>query len=232
MTQTIYRPEGPGARPTRIRWPWSVGAFAGVGALLAVISTSACGDDGGFFVNDPDEEICGLVRPDGREYCIDVYEASRPDADASSAGTNNDGPARSKAERQPWVNITWSAARLACEARGARLCEIEEWVDACDGVTGPGGSVYTYGNDLNAELCNLDGGGVDISGGKQTCTSTIGTFDQSGNVWEWTGGTAGTASARGGGFRSSRTHRCQDTRPSVGLDRIDVDLGFRCCRSL
>ena len=207
-----------------------------LGPILTLLfggpAATGCGDESPLISNDGDMEICGLVRPDGQRYCIDMFEASRSDADDMSPGVDNAGPARSLPDRLPWVDVSWSAARAACEARDARLCETEEWVDACDGMTGAGGNTFTYGDTRNPELCTLDGLGVRISGSKDTCEATTGTFDQSGNVWEWSGNTVGAAAARGGGFRSSQTHRCADIRPSVAITEVDVDLGFRCCRPI
>ena len=199
-----------------------------IGGALA----AACSSDDPLIVEDNDDEICGLMRTDGQRYCIDVYEASRVDASDADPGIDDNGRARSLPDRLPWINVTWRAARGACEARNARLCEVDEWIDACDGTTGTGGTVYAYGDALDATLCNLDGGGVVISGSKNACVASTGTLDQSGNVWEWVGNTISTASARGGGFRSSQTHRCVDVRPAIMATEIDIDLGFRCCRSI
>ena len=199
--------------------------------LCSALAVSACGEDAPISTTTTDEEICGLPRADGRTYCIDIYEASRRDATDTDPGDDDGGPARSLADRLPWVNVTWFTARAACAARGARLCDVDEWIDACDGLAGVGGSTYTYGDVRTPELCVLDGAGTRVSGSKATCVSMTGTLDQSGNVWEWVGDDTGSASARGGGFRSSQTHRCIDVRPSITVDELDVDLGFRCCRT-
>lgn len=201
-------------------------------ALLALSLLAACGDEDTLFSDDGDVEICGLAGPGGRRYCIDVYEASRTDANESDPGIDDTGRARSLPDRLPWVNVTWAGAQAACAARGARLCDAEEWIDGCDGMVGDGGTVYTYGNTRTPEACIIGDGQTQPGGSKDTCMSTLGTFDQSGNAWEWTNQTAATAAARGGGYRSTQGHRCSDVRPSVSSTETDTDLGFRCCRSL
>lgn len=177
----------------------------------------------------PDVEVC-LDRRDGAGYCIDVYEASREDADRTTPGVQDDGRARSLPDRLPWRNVTWGGARAACEANGKRLCALDEWVDACDGAVGDGGNTYVYGDTLDAPRCNTQGAGVAITGSLESCKATTNTYDQSGNLWEWTGGTMGAAAARGGGWRSSQTHRCVDALPGASPNDATEEIGFRCCR--
>jgi hypothetical protein len=58
------------------------------------------------------------------------YEASRPDATALGAGSVNTSVC-SQAGVQPWTNVTYGQAEIACTAIGARLCTEQEWHRAC-----------------------------------------------------------------------------------------------------
>lgn len=176
----------------------------------------------------PDKEVC-LNRSDGVRYCIDVYEASRRDASATSAGADQASKAKSLETRLPWTEVSWSEAKAACERRGRRLCEADEWVDACDGTAGAGGRTYAYGDTVDATRCNTGGIEVEPGGAFPGCETVIKTLDQSGNVWEWTGNNEAAAEARGGSFRSTQAHRCADTLTSVPLTNKTVEVGFRCC---
>jgi formylglycine-generating enzyme required for sulfatase activity len=152
--------------------------------------------------------------------------------------------ARSISERVPWTDITWDAARQACMAKGLRLCERDEWIDACDGAAGEEeGTVYTYGDGIDPDgdgvfepdpsRCNVGGEGKKASGSIGNCKSSFGVFDLSGNVWEWTGNTQANARARGGGWRSSQTHRCVDGDTGTAVadpNEESPEVGFRCCR--
>ncbi len=202
---------------------------------LALLSTSllapACGEEDPN-IGSPDKEVC-LTRDDGAtRYCIDTYEAARSDATATAVGTDSGSPPRSLDGRLPWVSLTWSEARAACELRGRRLCERDEWLDACDGLSGTGGAVFTYGDTVSTETCNTSGLGPEATGTRGGCKSTFEVFDLSGNVREWTGNVKAAAAARGGSFRSSMTHECTsgDTAQVQSPDMGSAEVGFRCCR--
>lgn len=210
---------------------WYESAMKSVAAVtwMPVLALLACSDDPDFAVRE--DEVC-FERRDGQRICIEVYEASRQDADAESEGTSEATP-RSTADRQPWRNVTWSAALEACRAKGKRLCDRDEWIDGCDGEVGEDvGTTYPYGNERDPALCNVTGGGPAAGGASPMCVSAFGTFDQGGNVWEWTGNTRAAAAARGGSFRSSQTHDCQsgDRTQRFDPELPNVEVGFRCCR--
>ena len=58
------------------------------------------------------------------------YEASRPDATAPTRARCRRTRARAPAS-QPWTNVTYPQAALACQSIGARLCTEEEWLRTC-----------------------------------------------------------------------------------------------------
>jgi hypothetical protein len=104
--------------------------------------------------------ICGAICPGdmvpiGTAYCIDRYEASRADATATSAGTD-ESVATSRPGVLPWSVNPMTAEHFetfgnACRAAGKRLCTKEEWFASC---TGPNQTYYVYGDDFDAEVCN------------------------------------------------------------------------------
>lgn len=164
-----------------------------------------------------------------KSYCVDRYEASRPDATEDYAGVGG-GAAVSKPGVLPWLVPDNATAEAACEAAGKRLCTPAEWETAC---RGPDGTAYAYGDTYDPNICN----GIEAFGtGKfhlaptgsfSNCTNEWGAYDLNGNAWEhvW-GGDA--RSVRGGAFNcaDSRTlHRC-DYVPRVWTPSA---LGFRCC---
>jgi len=86
----------------------------------------------------------------GAGWCLDRYEASRPDATATSFGADGS-QATSRAGVLPWFPVDVPLARAACEAAGKRLCTSAEIQTAC---MGSAGTVYLYGDAYVADTCN------------------------------------------------------------------------------
>jgi hypothetical protein len=92
------------------------------------------------------------------EFCIDVYEASRPDATEVREGTDSS-RAVSTGNVKPWVltndldkSLPENARALAaCEAADKTLCTEGMWFKVC---RGPQERVYAYGDDYIADICN------------------------------------------------------------------------------
>jgi len=72
----------------------------------------------------------------GNTVQIQKWEASRPDATATSVGTNQ-AFACSRQTVQPWTNITYPQALAACSSIGARLCTETEWQSMCSQPVAP-----------------------------------------------------------------------------------------------
>jgi hypothetical protein len=111
-----------------------------------------CVDEGG---------VCGIdcpcdMVPVDSAFCIDRYEASRPDATAANAGAD-ESVATSRAGVLPWmVNPLTRGDFLrfhaACEAAGKDLCASDEWFASCTGP--PPGTAYAFGDTFDREICN------------------------------------------------------------------------------
>jgi hypothetical protein len=163
-------------------------------------------------------------------FCIDKYEASRPDATAASQGVL-DGAAQCKPQVMPWWSSALGRAEAgkACQLAGKRLCSQNEWQQACQG---PAKTVYSYGDTYHPTHCNgidrFTSPRVTTTGSHSQCVNAWGLYDFNGNVWEVVTGNDGLDHFRGGAFN------CID---SAGLHRCDSDVtsgvsarGFRCCK--
>ena len=138
-------------------------------------------------------------RGSGTTFCIDIYEASRPDATADNPGSTST-QAASRPGVLPWASVGFGEAQAACISASKRLCSAFEWQSACQGAAL---TLYPYGNSYASDGCNgsnvppLDG--PTPSGQFEMCVSADGTIDQSGNLEEWTS----DGVVRGGAFASS-----------------------------
>jgi len=192
--------------------------------------------------------------------CIDRYEASRPDATATFAGTD-ESRATSRPGVLPWAVNPMSSAALAafeaaCAAAGKRLCRADEWQAAC---RGPSDLPYVYGSTFDREVCNcvdtfcddycadhgIPAGDCDTApdcgyrysclrmlptGSMPGCTNELGHFDINGNVWEIV---RSTADARGYEVRGGAFNCAMASlRVSCSFNAgwLDLFAGFRCCR--
>lgn len=101
-----------------------------------------------------------LTRAQGG-YCIDIYEASLMRRQGTALepwpgnrpvdGQESEMVAVSRAGVKPQGYISGEQAAASCHNAGKRLCGVDEWVRAC---RGPDATLYPYGNERRAELCN------------------------------------------------------------------------------
>ena len=154
----------------------------------------------------------------GNGYNIYTYEASRVDANATSAGSASlracSRPTNATGTGVlPWSSVTWAAADAACRAAGMRLCKTtrsndavtaDEWGFACSlGQTCANGC-YPYGSSYDASRCNgaeANHNAAATVGSSSLCATSgdldpavtgEAVFDMSGNLAEWTDDSRGT----------------------------------------
>jgi len=181
----------------------------------------------------------------GLDYYIDTYEASHPDATATTTGVS---AARScsNAGVVPWRSVSFTVATAACAAAGKTLCTATQWQTACEGAAN---TTYPYGSVFAPASCNAEpydgiAGGADddvllATGALPTCVASTGAFDLSGNLKEWTneitGQTTGgvnIAVLRGGAFDTPAVGATCDFRTSrAAVNVLEATYGFRCCRA-
>jgi len=173
------------------------------------------------------------------DFYIDKYEASRPDATASTAGTD-ESHLCGIPNRMPWTGASFDEAKGACEASGKRLCHITELEEACVGATN---RTYPYGNSYVGANCNgidAPGSAPAPTGSFANCVSSDGVYDLSGNVSEWSDEKHGTTtgnpgydimSLQGGSFLTpSNGLTCKFDFDVISTNAVLPSLGFRCCK--
>ncbi|MFT6400254.1 MAG: hypothetical protein ACJAYU_005025 [Bradymonadia bacterium] len=166
-------------------------------------------------------------RGSGTTFCIDIYEASRPDATSENPGATST-QAASRVGVLPWNSVGFGEAQAACISASKRLCSAFEWQSACQGAAL---TLYPYGNSYASDGCNgsnvppLDG--PTPSGQFDACVSVDGTIDQSGNLEEWTS----DGVVRGGAFASPQLNlRCSSRATADTGGPPLASYGFRCCQ--
>jgi hypothetical protein len=186
-------------------------------------------------------------------FCMDVWEASRPDATDVDGGSD-ESMATSRPGVLPWCYeegsggvMTHSIAAGACAAAGKRLCTMAEWEATCAELDG---RVYVYGDDYDPLTCNSTDTFCDPdcgiyplcyqdcfpdfrvmpTGSFPACTNAFGILDLSGNLWEAVSSTDTASHYRGGAYNCgdpTLAHQC-------GYDGLSSFFapyvkGFRCC---
>ena len=123
----------------------------------------------------------------GEEKYVYDYPAGWPPGDSGVTVTLY---ACSLPNLRPSRNLTWYQARRACQAAGKRLCTKRDWAMACGADWDGSNFQYPYADrSYSPTACNTFTravGDTVPSGSLATCRSRSGTFDQSGNLWEWT----------------------------------------------
>jgi len=153
-----------------------------------------------------------IPRTGGGTVRVMTYEASRPDATATTQGTVGS-VACANPNVLPWTTVTWTQARDACCALNAsgtctgstgwRLCDASDWTAACRGSAGTCSWSYASACTTSSRLtCNGEEHDSSGSAGDQDALYTTASptfpacyadwtagariYDMSGNACEWT----------------------------------------------
>lgn len=143
--------------------------------------------------------------------------------------------------RYPVSRVSWDEARaytewLSKEKGGNyRLPSEIEWEYAARGEKG---FLFPFGNEfvpgkVNSAAAGKDGP-VEVGMFKDG-RSPFGTFDQAGNVWEWTstdGPAAGQKMIKGGSYAPLEDLPRASLRTAIGKDQKKDTIGFRVARDL
>lgn len=133
-----------------------------------------------------------------KHVCVDIYEASRPDAAADNAGSSNT-HAVSQAGVLPWTGVNVTEAQAACQALELRelvggeesssrrrrvvppknLCDPTSWLQICAAEKQEGSNDnnlrrYPYGNTYDSDACNdaSASGGLVPTGSMDECIAS------------------------------------------------------------
>ena len=165
--------------------------------------------------------------------------------DAVESAVDAEGAAVAEVGALP-ATRSWSAAKLACEQAGKRLCTQAEWLTACQGAApvdddGDGqlvgdyieGRLYPYADRYRKGLCH-DTGNRERSAPRQAgdmpgCRTPENIYDLTGNVQEWIGSDADHAVLVGGHWYAEDKASCRQVNDTFGTGFVNATAGFRCC---
>lgn len=153
----------------------------------------------------------------------------------------------------PIIVVTYTEAAGMCKSQGKRLCGESEWTFACEGEEA---TPYATGYVRDADLCVVDQPWKPFaegalfprdgerarseldrlwqgrpSGARPLCKSSVGVYDLTGNVDEWThtARTEGYSSVLKGGYWGPVRARCRPATRAHNEQFVAYQQGFRCC---
>ena len=206
----------------------------------------------------------GMVPIEGK-FCIDKYEASllesvgQDERPFSPFSTVHDEHVRAVSEPGviPQGYISRNQAEKACMASGKRLCQVQEWQQAC---RGPDDRKWGYGDERQPGRCNDNGknpvmsyfgprydastmnrpelnqmdGTLSKTGEHSGCSNGYGVYDMVGNLHEWVADPNG--SFYGGYYQDVDTighgAGCGYKTTAHEARYHDYSTGFRCCADM
>jgi formylglycine-generating enzyme required for sulfatase activity len=204
---------------------------------------------GAFEMGDGQDSDCPQHRVELSAYWIGVYAVSNAQYLKFVQATGHRVPANERHRDSALADhavtdVDWNDSVAYAQWAGCELASDAQWEKAC---RGPLGFIYPWGNNWDATKCRHNSN----RGSETTCAvygyaqgaSGYGTYNQSGNVWEWCGdwygekyygespsqdprGPAGGSNrvSRGGSWRYDDPGNCR------GAYRYWYDPGFRNVR--
>jgi hypothetical protein len=191
-----------------------------------------------------------LVENGQISFCIDRFEMSNLEYEAANVDplrTDSTRPSFSNKSTTPATEVTLEQAFTACGNLGKRLCYADEWQAA---VSGYRNWPYPYGAVYDSSKCHTEEGDfsssweADSVGAWDSCVSTYGVYDLSGNVAEWIHADKNTPLPYKwvnqvqyyffiGGYWQSRQNSSIFSIDSLVPDNGDFrfNIGFRCCKN-
>lgn len=217
--------------------------FNGVEMVLVPGGCFMMGSEDGADDERPVHEVC-FDAP----FWIDRYEVTNEQYGSSSSGNSCYYTWHSEPDR-PRNCVSWFEANDFCTQRGARLPTEAEWEYA---ARGPDSLVYPWGNTFVENNVVYEGNshdrGASVSS-HSSGVSWVGTYNASGNVWEWTNSiydsypydsqdgredwnnTNVPRVLRGGSFLSPSLILRPAYRIRHHPNTKNISYGFRCARS-
>lgn len=191
-----------------------------------------------------------------KAFYIDKYEVTNEqykkfvDATKRKAPQNwKNGTYQSGKGAYPVVYVSWNDADAYAKWAGKRLPTEKEWEKAARGPVKDGGLLFPWGDNFDRNKANTSrkGPGKPSHVGQYaTGKSPYGTYDQCGNVWEWTAdtyedyegndyedefyGAEEPRVARGGSFLDMPYETLTTCRYKRSPSSVEENLGFRCAK--